>query len=229
MATLMSNKTMSNKTPNEAETLVNTAYDQILLQIVQGALPSGTKLKTMPLSNQLGLSRTPVVQALQRLIADGIVTQVPQKCYVVAEGAEHWLINTHEIRLLLEPQATFYATKRLKADVLETLEDYAEAAKPDENLDWIPRTYLFDYHLHTSIARASGNLPLCEAICKGMSFKRLLNEVSNDSPDRLRRDHSEHQMILDSLKKREPETASAAMRYHLTNSLAYRKLVGNII
>lgn len=219
----------SNKPPHEADTHVNTAYDQILLQIVQGTLPSGTKLKTTELSNQLGLSRTPVVQALQRLIADGIVTQVPQKCSVVAEGAENWLVDTHELRLLLEPQAAFYAAERMEPEVLEMLTGYAEAAQPDENPDWIQHAYLFDYYLHTSIARASGNLPLCEAICKCMSFKRLTYGVSKDSPDLLQRDQAEHQMILDSLRKKEPETASAAMRFHLTNSLDFRKPGENII
>lgn len=225
----MSESLISRSISPEADTLVGSAYDQILLQIVQGTLPSGTKLKTAQLSSELGLSRTPVVQAIQRLIADGIATPTPQKGSVVAEGAENWLVNTHELRLLLEPRAARHAATRLESDVLKMLKDYANASEPAKGRDWIPHAYAFDYYLHTSVARASGNLPLCETICKCMSFKRLTYEISDDSPELLKRDHAEHSMILDALKKQDAETASAAMRYHLTNSLEFRKPGGNII
>ena len=215
--------------PQETSTLVETAYNQILLQIVRGMLPSGTVLKTTKLSDELGLSRTPIVQALQRLIADGIVTQVPQQRAVVAKGAEHWLVDIHEMRLLLEPHAALQATRRLTPETLTLLSEHGKAAKPTAQLDWIPKAHAFDYQLHTSIARASGNLPLSESICKCMSFKRLTYEISDDSPELLRRDYAEHLMILEALQKREPETASAAMLFHLRSSVEFRKAGGNII
>lgn len=214
---------------HETSTLVETAYNQILLQIVRGLLPSGTVLKTTKLSDELGLSRTPIVQALQRLIADGIVTQIPQQRAVVAEGADNWLVDIHEMRLLLEPRATLHAARRLDPETLTLLSEHGKAAEPNEQLEWVPQAHAFDYLLHTSIARASGNLPLCESICKCMSFKRLTYEISDDSPELLRRDHKEHLMILEALQKRQPETASAAMLFHLRSSVEFRKAGGNII
>ncbi len=219
------NRTISQESPS----LLETAYNQILLQIIQGKLPSGTILKTTRLSDELGLSRTPIVQALQRLIADGIVTQIPQQRAVVAERAEHWLVDIHEMRLLLEPQAAIHAANRLAPETLTLLSENARIAEPDSDNDWIAKAHAFDYLLHTSIARASGNLPLCETICKCMSFKRMTYEISDDSPDLLRRDYAEHLMILEALQKRQPETASAAMQFHLRSSIEFRKAGGNII
>lgn len=219
------NRTISQESPS----LLETAYNQILLQIIQGKLPSGTILKTTKLSDELGLSRTPIVQALQRLIADGIVTQIPQQRAVVAEGAEHWLVDIHEMRLLLEPQAAIHAAKRMDSELLALLSENAKVAEPDSSSDWIEKAHAFDYLLHTSIARSSGNLPLCETICKCMSFKRMTYEISDDSHDLLRRDYAEHLMILEALQKRQPETASAAMQFHLRSSIEFRKAGGNII
>lgn len=217
------------KTMPESASLVETAYHQILLQIVDGTLPSGTVLKTTKLSDELGLSRTPVVQALQRLIADGIVTQIPQQRAVVAEGADRWLVNIHEVRLLLEPHAALLATKLMEPETLELLTASGKAAAPARNHDWTCKAHAFDFFLHTSIARASGNLPLCESICKCMSFKRLTYEISDDAPELLQRDYQEHMKILEALQKRQPETASAAMLFHLHSSVEFRKAGGNII
>ena len=214
---------------SESGSRVEEAYNQILLQIVQGTLPAGAELKTTQLSDRLGLSRTPVVQALQRLIADGIVTQVPQQRAVVAAGADRWLVDIHEMRLLLEPRAALHAASHLSDDDLTRLQDHGRDAEPGSDLSWISSAHAFDYDLHTSIARASGNLPLCEAICKCMSYKRLTYAVAEDDPQLLRRDYTEHMMILDALTRREPETASAAMQFHLRNSVDFRKPGENII
>ncbi|WP_298862290.1 GntR family transcriptional regulator [uncultured Gimesia sp.] len=214
--------------PQESSSLLEAAYNQILLQIVRGSLPSGTVLKTTKLSDELGLSRTPIVQALQRLIADGIVTQIPQQRAVVAEGADRWLVDIHEMRLLLEPHAVLQATNRLDSEMLDLLSEYGKAAEPTEQPHWIQPARAFDYLLHTSIARASGNLPLCESIRKCMSFKRLTYEISEDAPELLQRDYEEHLKILEALKKRQPETASAAMLFHLRSSVEFRKPGGNI-
>lgn len=217
------------KTMPESASLVETAYHQILLQIVHGTLPSGTVLKTTKLSDELGLSRTPVVQALQRLIADGIVTQIPQQRAVVAEGADRWLVNIHEVRLLLEPHAALLATILMEPEILELLTESGKAAAPVQKHDWSRKAHAFDFLLHTSIARASGNLPLCETICKCMSFKRLTYEISDDAPELLQRDYEEHMKILEALQKKQPETASAAMLFHLRSSVEFRKAGGNII
>ena len=170
-----------------------------------------------------------MVQALQRLIADGLVTQIRQQRAVVVEGADHWLVDVHEMRVLLEPQAAFHASTRLSDESLNRLSELAVAAEPTEGDTWIPHAHAFDFLLHTTIAKESGNLPLARTICKCMGYKRMTYAVSEDSQDLLRRDYAEHLMILDALKKHAPETASAAMLFHLRNSVEFRKPGENII
>ena len=94
-------------------TRVEAVYEQILLQIVSGALTGGGEIKSTLLAKQLGLSRTPVVQALQRLAADGLVTLEMNKRAVVRPGAENWLVELHELREWLEPPAAARAALHL--------------------------------------------------------------------------------------------------------------------
>ena len=65
---------------------VDDVYHEILARIVRGVLPGGSELKSTQLAQALGVSRTPVVQALSRLIADGIVTQKMNMRAVVRPG-----------------------------------------------------------------------------------------------------------------------------------------------
>src|SRR5688572_13718523 len=115
---------------------VEAVYEQILLQIVRGELTAGTELKSTQLARRLGVSRTPVVQALQRLAADGIVTLHLNKRAVVRPGAENWLVELHELRELLEPAAAAKATRRITAADLARLDDLAAQAAPRRQPDW---------------------------------------------------------------------------------------------
>src|SRR5262245_54951565 len=76
---------------------VAAVYEWILLRIVRGELTGGTELKSTQIALRLGISRTPVVQALQRLAADGLVTLEMNKRAVVRPGAEKWLVEIHDL------------------------------------------------------------------------------------------------------------------------------------
>src|SRR5262249_48636649 len=115
---------------------VSEVYERILLQIVRGEICSGTALKSTQIARELGISRTPVVQALQRLAADGIVTLELNKRAVVRPGAENWLVEIHELRELLEPAAAARAVERITRHDLAALDKLAQQAKPNSHRGW---------------------------------------------------------------------------------------------
>jgi DNA-binding GntR family transcriptional regulator len=227
MTVNQNNQKMDDLTADEVDagpetSRVDEVYHQILLRIVRGEIHGGEKLKSTELAQSLGLSRTPVVQALQRLAADGIVTLEVNKRAVVRPGAENWLVEIHQMRELLEPHAADLATERLTDEELATLRGLAEEARPGGRKDWTDAAQRFDYALHLAIAGACGNLALCEAIKKCWSFKRISYEAGEDSPEAVARGYNEHLAILDALAKRDRRTASVAMLFHLRASAAYR-------
>lgn len=205
---------------------VDEVYDQILLRIIRGELKGGTELKSTVIAEDLGLSRTPVVQALQRLAADGIVHLEMNKRAVVRPGAENWLVEVHELRELLEPHAATLAAEQITPEALQMLSDLADAAQPpanyEKNESWMEAAWQFDYALHLSIAESCGNLPLAAALKKCWSFKRLSYLAMPEKPEVLAKGYHEHLAILDALKAKDGDTASAAMLFHLRSAGALR-------
>ncbi|HEX6961178.1 MAG TPA: GntR family transcriptional regulator [Lacipirellula sp.] len=202
--------------------LVDQVYDQVLARIISGELPGGSELKSTVLADQLGVSRTPVVQALSRLIADGIVTQRMNMRAVVRPGAENWLVEIHELRLLLEPAAAARAALNITDEALQAMERAADEVAPDADADWVERARQFDYKLHLGIADHSNNQPLRGAIYKCWQYKGLSYQLGPDPSESIRRGYEEHRSILASLQARDSQTTAAAMELHLRHASSYR-------
>jgi len=201
---------------------VDAVYERILLQIVRGEIQGGAELKSTKIAGQLGISRTPVVQALQRLASDGIVTLEMNKRAVVRPGAENWLVELHELRELLEPAAAARAVERITADDLARLDELADASEPHSHTGWEVAAQQFDFALHLAIADRSGNSALGETIRKIWSFKRISYLAAPEPAATLVKGYYEHRALLSALHARDAETARAAMHFHLRSAASLR-------
>ncbi len=222
------------KEDDDSPSLVDEVYQKLLLRIIRCELPGGTELKSTQLARELSVSRTPVVQALARLQADGIVIQQKNHRAVVREGAENWLVEIHELRLLLEPSAAAMAAQRITeaeltelqmqaADVKTCQQQYEAGDRSSAHLQkWSTASRSFDYALHLAIADYCGNLPISEAIHKCWSYKRVSYSAAEETPEIMTRGLYDHTVLLDSLKNRDSETASVAMAMHLRNASRMR-------
>lgn len=207
---------------DEPASRVDNAYHAILLRIVRGELSGGTELKSTQLARSLGMSRTPIVQALHRLAADGIVQQTLNKRAVVRPGAESWLVEIHQMRELLEPKAAALAAARIPAEEVERLDSMSRAAAPRDEADWFAAAQAFDFALHLALAEHCGNLVLGEAIRKCWGYKRLSYEAVPEKPESLACGYREHLAILAALRARDGETAAVATHFHLRSAVMLR-------
>lgn len=207
---------------------VDEVYDQILLRIIQGEFVGGHLLTSTRLARELGVSRTPIVAALDRLAADGILQKQKNRRAFVRPGAENWLVQVHQLREMLEPPAAALAAEAMTDDAVAGLEQLAKAAYPKSSDEWLAAARDFDFALHLSIADHCGSLPLCNAIYKCWSFKQLSYSVNSNTPEILEVGHREHISILNALKRKDAATASAAMLFHL-RSAAYLTLDHRIV
>ena len=205
---------------------VDEVYRRILLSIIRGELKSGEELKTTEVAKRFEVSRTPVVQAFARLMADGIVTQRLNHRAMVRPGAEMWLAEVHELRELLEPRAARLAAKRISDEDIVQLEQLAEAACPDDSDrpsdKWAERARRFDFALHLTIASACGQLALTEAIRKCWTFKRISYEAFNEPNHIHAKGYDDHLQILAAVKAHDGPTAEAAMLFHLRSTALLR-------
>jgi DNA-binding GntR family transcriptional regulator len=205
---------------------IDEVYSRILHRIVKGDLPSGSILTSTQLAKQLNVSRTPIVAALDRLVADGILQKEKNRRAIVREGAEHWLAQVHQLRELVEPPAAGLAAVRIAQETLDQLERLGHAAQPNQSPKWISAARRFDHAIHLAIADHCGNLPLRKTIYKCWSYKRLILDAGYYEPTPAEEGYREHLAILQSLVRRDASTASAAMLFHLRSAAHFRAELG---
>lgn len=202
--------------------LADQAGELILTRIICGELPSGTRLKTTELAEQLGMSRTPVTKALAKLSSEGILSQPNNFQAIVAPGAATWLIQAHELRQLLEPEAARRAAGRLPAEVLDDLWVLSRDSKPARTGLWTEAAQYFDFALHLAIAEFCGNVPMRVAIRKCWMYKTLSYQLSNGCRSMLELEHSQHIDILNAVADGDSQRAHDEMATHLEAASAAR-------
>jgi DNA-binding GntR family transcriptional regulator len=141
---------------------------------------------------------------------------------VVRPGAENWLVEIHELRLLLEPAAAARAAQHISPGAVAQLEQAAAAVTPESDGEWIKRAREFDFALHLTIADHAGNQPLRGAIYKCWQYKRHSYDLAPDRPDSILRGYREHLTIIEALKSGDAPAAAAAMELHLRHAVSYR-------
>lgn len=203
---------------DEAKSLADVVGEKILSRIVRGELEEGARLKSTVLAKQLSISRTPVAKALAKLTADGILQQPNNHQAVVAPGAANWLVQTHELRQTIEPEAAARAAGRIPPAVADDLLRLVQASRPDEGEEWQPPARLLDFALHMAIADFCGNLPMKTSIRKCWTYKRLSYELSDGCSGTLPKERTEHEGILAALLEPDADEAKQLMEAHLSTA-----------
>jgi DNA-binding GntR family transcriptional regulator len=202
--------------------LADEAVEMILKQIIRGELPSGARLKTTELGERLGMSRTPVTKALAKLSSEGILSQPNNFQAIVTPGAANWLVQTHELRQLLEPEAARRAAGRLPVEVLDDLWVLSRDAKPTRKHEWVDAAQYFDFALHLAIAEFCGNVPMKVSIRKCWMYKWLSYELSDGCLTALKPEYAQHLAILSAIAEGDAERAQDEMAKHLQTASVNR-------
>ena len=191
----------------------DAAYDHILEAILSGAFPGGTALTERRLGEDLGLSRTPVREALGRLEAEGFVMRRGRASVVRTISVQEFLEILH-LRRLLEVEAiglacgSFASAKLARLRRMVEQADDPSAIAPDEHR-------ALDDELHGEIAHHSGSKLLADTIMQLRQRTRMFN--LRRIPERFVPGRLEHLVILDALDAGDPGAARSAMAIHLDN------------
>jgi DNA-binding GntR family transcriptional regulator len=201
--------------PVRQATLADSVYESILEAILVGRFPAGAELSEVALGAELGVSRTPVHEAIGRLTVDGLVEPMTNRQVRVISPGARGIREIYEMRRLLEPAAAERAAARLTSAQLDSLRDAARSlADNSDRDDWPTRAIDFDIQFHDLLAAASGHERLAAEITK---YRRLVRALcrATGSRDNLRQAFREHLVILDALEARDGRAAAAAMAAHI--------------
>lgn len=180
--------------------------------IVTGELEAGASLRQRDLAQRLGVSPTPVREALRRLCSEGLVTTDAHRSATVAESDLGVKEENYLIRAALESLAAELAAERITEEQLNSIEDVNrqiyELADDDETYGALNR----DFHFGIYQAAASPVL---------LSLMRLLWQAMPDGPkvDRTHRESAEeHAAIIDALRTGNSEQAAELTYHHIVDS-----------
>ena len=217
----------------EVRTLGRQVYEELLLRIFSGELTPGTTLREGDLAAQLGVSRTPVREALFRLSEYGVVKSRPNHGAVVRRVGAEEVIHIYQLREALEGMAIRLACGKLSDADFAKLDAWAEAARDPSVTDSFKAWDDFDVGLHRLIADRTGNPLLAHEIQRLHDITRLVHEqfVTTDAGGaRIRRgerpefrtiDWREHVGILAALKTGNPDDCRAAMVAHIWSAFQH--------
>lgn len=191
------------------------AYQAIRTGVLSGQYAPGTVLAESELAQALGVSRTPVRQALQVLLQEELLEVGPRRQLAVRHMPVHRREETFRLRLALEEVAVVEACKAMSADDLDQLRLNHFRQRRVAGEGDIEAFLDLDDDFHLSIARGA-NMPLLERFLGQLrAFVRLMGRDALTHPGRLQEVPNEHENILDALEARDPAEAVRALRHHL--------------
>jgi len=201
--------------PADAGSLRGTAYEVIKHEIMTCALAPGEYVNEAGLCARLKLGRTPVHQALHRLMLEGLVEIMPRKGVIVKPVSINEIMQIIEVRMINETYcARLVAERATDADVAELNEILKRAG------DWtrahdVEQMMLSDEAFHNVLARVAGNLVLSGILRRLHDRSLRFWFISLRAPGHHQHVQSQHEAILAAIRTHDPARAEAAMRAHI--------------
>lgn len=199
----------------QRQSLRERAYEIIKKEIITCKLRPGEIISEAKLSERLGIGRTPVHQALDRLMSDGLVEVMPRKGVIVKPLSMDEAFSIVEMRLLIEGYCAGVAAERIEQRLIERLEDNLarmqiaiEKRRPEEILH-------LDSEFHSLIASAGNNTVMKEILSNLHDRATRFWFISLRSVEQQQRIIEQHTEIVRAISAHEAESAKTAMRRHI--------------
>jgi DNA-binding GntR family transcriptional regulator len=196
-------------------TLWQRVYDHLRAEILEGRLEPDTELAEVALSEQLGVSRGPLREAIGRLAAEGLVTVRPRRGAVVRSLSEEEFLELYQVREALEGMAVKLAVPRLAPEDFDALASLNQEMDEHGARDEVEEFFHANLEFHARFLDACGNTKLQEL------YRQLLDQLgryrmrSLTLRGNLRRSVSEHAAILRAAKRGDAERAAQLMADHI--------------
>ncbi len=214
---------------NEYLPLRDVVFNTLRQAILRGELAPGERLMEIQLAERLGVSRTPIREAIRKLELEGLVLMVPRKGAEVARISEKSLRDVLEVRRSLEELATELACRRMSEEQIDELkeaeEQFAAAVEKGDIMEMAER----DEKFHDVIFNGSGNARLVQILnnLREQMYRYRLEYIKE--ADKRQVMLLEHENIVKAIRARHVAEAKEAMREHIDNQeiTISRNLKGN--
>ncbi|MDF2840971.1 MAG: transcriptional regulator, GntR family [Clostridia bacterium] len=192
-------------------------FETIRNAIISGDLKPGERVMEVQMAESLGVSRTPVREAIRKLELEGLIIMLPRKGAYVADLSVKDLTEVMEIRASLEGLAAGLASIRINADEIEELEIYAlEFHKSiDEDIDVLIHK---DFEFHDAIFKASRNERLIQLNNNLIEQVQRFREIYHKKVNKSKETSREHYAIVEAISNGDVDKAEKLARIHIENA-----------
>jgi len=201
------------------------AYASLHRAIRDGTFPPGSRLKEVELARRLGMSRTPIREAIRRLERDGVVTVAPNRGAIVRELSEQEIDDTYSLRAVLEGYCAGRAATRITPDGLRRLieihEEFERRSGPDGSLSEpgdegnSEAAIRLNQAFHAEILAGSENTRVIDLLQNAVEVPVHMKDLFWRSPQATRRAMMSHSDIIDALRAGDAIRADVVMRAHV--------------
>ena len=202
---------------NEYLPLRDLVFNVLRMAILKGELQPGERLMEIQLAEKLGVSRTPIREAIRKLELEGLVLMIPRRGAEVAAISEKRLKDVLEVRKNLEGLAVRLACARAKEGMAKTLEEAEQAFRESIKSEDLIAMAEADEKFHFLIYDAADNEKLQQILTnlkENMYQFRLEYLKNKEARERL---IEEHKAIVEAIKTNDPDAAVKVMDKHIDN------------
>lgn len=204
---------------NDFLPLRDVVFNTLRQAILRGELQPGERLLEIHLANKLGVSRTPIREAIRKLELEGLVLMIPRKGAVVAEITEKSLRDVLEVRRALEELVVKLACDKIQDEEIEELKAAAKEFEKALGTGDVTVYAEADVKFHDIIYRTTDNQRLIQLLYN------LREQMYRYRVEYLKREEvhetllTEHQHIIEMIEKRDEKRAVDAVCAHIDNQV----------
>lgn len=212
-------ETNFNVTMNEYLPLRDVVFKTLRQAILRGELKPGERLMEIKLANKLGVSRTPIREAIRKLELEGLVIMIPRKGAEVADITEKSLTDVLEVRRALEELSAQLACDRITEEEVAELIRCAGAFKDTLKSEDITEIAEADVRFHDVIYEATKNQKLIQLLnnLHEQMYRYRIEYLKN--PEVYQKLLKEHEEIIEHISSREKEKATQVVCRHIDNQV----------
>lgn len=200
----------------------HTVYEQVREAIHNREFSVGERVTEVALAEKFGVSRTPVRDAISKLEADGLLTNVPRRGLIITDLSHQQIGELYMMREVLEGSAARQAALTGSDAEIATLHDLVKSE--EASIDDAAMLSAINKKFHRLLALAAHNRYLLAAIEQLSITMSLLPSLLAEG-DRAHTAHDQHSQIVEALGERDPEAAEKAIRDHIRSSHQHRLLL----
>jgi DNA-binding GntR family transcriptional regulator len=200
-------------------TSAQQAYQYVIRGLEDGSLQPGTRVRETELAKSVGISRTPVREALNRLVNEGLVTNDPHRGMIITELDQGLVSELYEMRGVLESTAASLAAKHATDVEVSLLRTLMEADREMTDAVEIANN---NRMFHQVLYQCGHNRFLLKTLQALQNSMLLLGNSTLSERGRPDEARNEHEAIVQALEARDPEMAAEAARKHIQEAYKTR-------